>query len=335
VRFGTNKLDHVGSRGTPVFSPDAQTIALFADTRTKGAPADFDNSIRLIDIMTQKVLLSHKVKDGLMPTCLDFNPAGTLFAYSRMWDYAKGDPVDDANMVYIVKTATGKIIHRLVGHKSEVMALAFSPDGKRLATGDDDTKIALWVVTTGKRLQTVSGGDDLRLCTLKFSPDGKRLAVGGDHCDNTIWNLETGKVGETFGEAACLTLGITYSTDGKRLATANQSNLVILSDAVTGKILTRLMHTELIGDVAFDPAHGWIAAGGGVHYGQVIIWSADGSEKLKRFRGHEETVMSLAFWPDGKRLSSAGPTDVIVWDMQAETRPPAEGLPSKPQGADN
>ncbi len=324
------KLEHVGPRATPVFARDGRAIALYASSTALEAPASFDDTIRIHDLKTKAILHRIRLPKGTHPSCFAFDPTGTLVAYSLLFDYSKEEdpgPENAAVVVYDLKSQ--KPIWRLLGHPTEVQALAFSHDGKTLASGDEDTRFILWDLATGQKRKTFQDeAGEIQLCLFRFSPDDRYLAVGGDHCESTLWDLSTGKPVKTFGEPACLTFGITYSPDGKRLISSNQSNLVIICDAQTGKKLGQMMHTSAIGDVSFSPDGHHLAAGGGTHYGQVVIWSGNGQEKRSRHRGHTETVLGVQFWPDSQHVASASFNEVIVWNLAEAQKPqPNRGAP--------
>ena len=307
--FAMGDLEHTGPRFTPAISPDGNVLAALASTQAHKPPADFDDTIRFFDLMSRQKIHTLALPKARSPSGLRFGPNGRYVAYSLLFDYSSDEPDPNDGVVYVYDLKNGKKVHQLRGHESEVMAIAFSPDGRLLATGDDNSQIRIWDLTTGRTVRTLQPDDEIRFCALAFSPDGQNLAVGGDHSDNTLWDLKTGKNLRTFGEPACLTLGLSFSPDGRRLAASNQSNLVIVTDPDTGRPQNRLMHTGI------SPDGRLLGAGGGTHYGQVVLWSADGGEKRKRFRGHTDTVLAVRFWPDGRHLSSASQQELIVWDL--------------------
>ncbi|MDX1564057.1 MAG: WD40 repeat domain-containing protein [Phycisphaeraceae bacterium] len=314
--FAMGHLEHTGPRFTPAISPDGKVLAALASTQSHEPPADFDDTIRFFDLLSRKRIHTLSLPKARSPSCLRFGSDGRRVAYSLMLDFSSDEPDPSDGDVFVYDLKAGKKVHQLKGHDSEVMAIDFSPDGRLLATGDEEAKIRIWDLATGRNVQTLQPNEEIRLCALAFSPDGRQLAVGGDHSDNSLWDVKTGKNLGTFGEPACLTLGLSFSPDGQLLAASNQSNLVIVTDPNTRKPKSRLMHTGIVGDVAYSPSGRLLAAGGGTHYGQVVLWSADGAEKRKRFRGHTDTVLAVRFWPDGRRLSSASQGELIVWDLQ-------------------
>ena len=103
-----------------------------------------------------------------------------------------------------------------------VSAVAFSPDGKTLASGSLDSDIKLWDVATGKERATLKGHTET-VRSLAFSPDGKTLASGGYDNSIKLWDLATGKVQATLKGFTEGVNAVAYSPDGKALAAASDS----------------------------------------------------------------------------------------------------------------
>jgi len=88
--------------------------------------------------------------------------------------------------VTIFDVPSGRLLHTLSGHDDRVRSVAFSPDGRLLASGSDDNKVKIWEVASGRLLHTLSGhGDWVR--SVAFSPDGRLLASGSDDGTVKIW----------------------------------------------------------------------------------------------------------------------------------------------------
>jgi len=88
-----------------------------------------------------------------------------------------------------------KLRDTLKGHTSHVGSVAFSPDGRTLASGSEDNTIKLWNVATGKNTATLKGHTDI-VWSVSFSPDGKTLASGSSNNTVKLWDVKTGKDGD-------------------------------------------------------------------------------------------------------------------------------------------
>ena len=203
-----------------------------------------------------------------------------------------------------VDLSTGKIAAvvygplTLKGHSAEISSVAFSPDGKRLASGNYDETIKLWDTTTGKELLTLK----VLAVSVAFSPDGKHLASGGTG-PITLWDTATGKRLRTLKGHPNWVQSIAFSPDGKRLVSGSWDKTIKLWDTVTGKeLLTLKGHSGGVLSVAFSPGGKRLASGS---WDKTIkLWDTVIGKELLTLKGHSKMVLSVAFSPDGKRLAS-------------------------------
>src|SRR5439155_11618849 len=123
----------------------------------------------------------------------------------------------------------GKVVHDV----------AFSPDGKRLATAAGDNTVRIWNTATGEERLALEG-HTWQVWGVDFSPDGKRLASAGgrrddpDPADVKIWDATTGSELFTLRGHTRTVRKVAFSPDGKRLASASHDHTVKLWDVVTG-----------------------------------------------------------------------------------------------------
>jgi hypothetical protein len=187
----------------------------------------------------------------------------------------------------------------LQGHAAPVLAAAFRPDGKVLATAGTDKTVRIWDPATGKQVRLVTGHPDwIRAVT--FSPDGKLLVTGCDDGMIRVWDAATGKQLRHLGHDGWIT-GVAFSPDGSLLASAGRGT--VIWDFLGVKQLSTLegQGTAARG-MAFSPNGTEIASA--VPGGAVGLWLTGGKE-LRRISGHAKRVRDVAFSPDGSLLASA------------------------------
>jgi WD40 repeat protein len=244
------------------------------------------------------------------------------------------------------------------GHTRTVTSVAYSPDGRRIASASSDGTVKVWEAATGQEALTFRGHTG-GVTGVAYSPDGRRLASAG--IDNTVkvWDAATGQEALTLRGHRSGVTGVAYSPDGRRLATASIDETVKVWEAATGQeVLTLRGHWGAVNGVAYSPdgrrlasasndrtVKVWEAATGqgaftlhghtgpvtGVVYspdgrrlasassdGTVKVWEAATGQEALTFRGHTGWVRGVAYSPDGRRLASAG-IDRTVKVWDAET----------------
>ncbi len=144
--------------------------------------------IRLWDAATGKRLATWAGAHKFGVVCVAFSPDGKTLAsggVDRSGKTGKGKPDGD---IKLWEVATGKNIATWPGHHRSVFAVAFSPDGKTLASGSQDTTVRLWDLRTGKNTATFQGHTDFVRC-VAFSPDGRMLASGSHDKTIKLWEV--------------------------------------------------------------------------------------------------------------------------------------------------
>jgi WD40 repeat protein len=220
-------------------------------------------------------------------------------------------PVRAAEEALIQALLSTQVRTTLRGHSDYVGDVAFSPDGKRLATSSGDHTAKVWDTESGKELLTLRGHSET-VSGVAFSPDGKRLATSSFDQTARIWDVGTGKEVLTLRGHWSLVYGVAYSPDGKHLATASLDTAKVW-DAESGKELLTLRGSA--NSVAFSPDGKRLATASDDHTAKV--WDAETGKELLTLRGSSRPVEVVAFSPDGKRLATTNEDDTAkVWDAK-------------------
>jgi len=221
----------------------------------------------------------------------------------------------------------------LRGHAGAVNDVAFSPDGRRLATASLDGTAKVWDAATGGELFTLEPGkvdaaSAGQLYSVAFSPDGAQLAAAGEAGAVTLWEAATGMAGFSLpaeGEPSPV-YSVAFSPEGKRLAAASGDGTVRVWDLGTHRASLKLfiqlslppdMLTLInVHDVAFSPDGTRLVTVG--HDNTAEIWDAMTGQELLTLDGHKDVVLALAYSPDGSRLATASyDTTTKVWDAKS------------------
>jgi WD40 repeat protein/serine/threonine protein kinase len=205
----------------------------------------------------------------------------------------------------------------LRGHEDWVYQVAFSPDGKTLATASKDRTVRLWDVETRKSLAVLRGHRD-EVNAVAFSPCGSFLATGSDDETVRVWDLNGGGDPRTLAGSGKPVHRVAFSPDGKTLlgaafAPASSERTTLLWDVASGQPRGRL---DGCFGLAFSPDNVALAATR-ADFAVVLLDLADGHERLA-FRGHQGHVRTARFSPDGRLLVTASrDATVRVWHVES------------------
>jgi eukaryotic-like serine/threonine-protein kinase len=196
----------------------------------------------------------------------------------------------------------GGAARALEGHEHGVNALAFSRDGKLLATGDQGGILKIWDVAAGReRASWKAHAKAVRGAA--FSPDGRRLATGGwDHLV-ALWDVATGGQLAAFEGHSGGVWGVAFSPDGRRVASAGSDKTARLWDVEARRSLRVLRgHGEVVVAAAFSPDGRLLATGSWDRTAR--LWEVESGRELVSLKGHVDSVWAVAFSPDGRRLAT-------------------------------
>jgi WD40 repeat protein len=222
----------------------------------------------------------------------------------------------------------------LAGDRGLVQALAFSRDGKVLASGHGLLDLKLWDVSKTKELATLPGHKG-RIDVLTFSPDGRLLASGDALKVVRVWDVRERKFLDALAPHRSGVSGIGFFAEGRGLAVASSSyggaGEMKLWDLTTGRTEgARELPQDTCRAIAYSPDGQSMASTGGLN-GTVVLYRVPLGAPFGRLTGHTGTTDAVAFSPDGTKLATGGFSGIKLWDVATKTElasfPRGEELP--------
>ncbi|MFH1956910.1 MAG: protein kinase [bacterium] len=208
---------------------------------------------------------------------------------------------------YGITANEGSLTRTLKGHTGWVLSVAFSPDGKYLASGSGDGTIKLWRVSDGKLIRTFKGHAN-KVVSVSFSPDGKLIASGSWDCTIKIWHVSKGSLIRTLKGHTGYVNSVSFSPDGKYLASGSEDKTIKIWRTSDGSLIRTVKgHISPVNSVSFSPDGKYFASGS--EDKTIKIWSAFDGFLIGTLIGHTDYVRSLSFSPDGKYIASG--SDVL------------------------
>jgi WD40 repeat protein/DNA-binding SARP family transcriptional activator len=235
---------------------------------------------------------------------LAVSPDGRRFVTSG------SDPGDSTATVWDAKS--GKELLVLTGLDAGGPAVAYSPDGRLIATTHNDGTVRLWDAVTGKGLHVLRGHKG-PVWHPAFSRDGRWLATAGEDRTVRVWDVAARAAKMTLTGHTDAAVSTAFSPDSSRLASASWDRTARIWDLTAGGIaVTITRHEWDVHDVAFSPDGTQIATA--AVDGLVRFWNASSGVQLRTFAGRVP-LDAVDYSPDGTRIAAGG-TDGIarVWD---------------------
>jgi WD40 repeat protein len=202
--------------------------------------------------------------------------------------------------------------------------LAFSPDGRRIATAgylDADAAARVWNVESGEQELVLSGHAQaigFQFSTVSFSPDGAQILTAGADGTARLWSAHDGsELAVLKGQGATVSDAV-FSPDGNRVVTASQDGTIQLWSA-DGSIIAAIEgHSEAVVRVAFSPDGALIATAS--HDRTARLWDGHTGEPIANLVGHAEWVLDVGFSVDGRHLATASRDSTArLWRTRTDT----------------
>jgi WD40 repeat protein len=198
-----------------------------------------------------------------------------------------------------------------------ITAIAFNQHGNTLATVCTDKQLRLWNIFTGQCYQVFSVKHTCHITALAFSPDGNIIATGSSSADCTVklWNIHNGRYLQTCSGHSSGVKCITFSPDGKLLASCSRDKTIRFWNVPDGKCVQVLYaHGDEVSHINFNSDGSKLASCSSDQ--TVKLWDVKQGRVFKTIKGYENEVRALVFSPDSEMLVSGhGDSKIRLWDI--------------------
>ncbi len=293
---------HLHSVIKVVFSPDGSRLA----------SASFDSILKVWDVATGRELLSlhEDLSDEFQVIWLTFSPDGSKIASSGTENLERG-------WASIWDAKSGQKIMTLPGQGPIVRSVAFSPDGTRIITSNDDRTAILWDSSSGEKLLTLYGHTDL-VTNAEFSPDGKRIVTVSIDRQIKVWDAVTGQELITLAGHNDGLWTVSFTPDSQHIVTTSSDKTAKVWNISPSRELITLTNGPRIlqpngAKLVYSPDGTRLATANSDLTPKV--WDVAIGKLLFELVGHDDFVTNIAYSTDGTRIATASADGTAkVWD---------------------
>ncbi len=271
-----------------------------------------DHSLRVWSLDYEDCELSFTGHEGRICS-VQFSPDGKNLA-SASWD----------KTARLWKVSEESSAMTLWGHESDVLCAAYSPDGRRVLSGGEDGTFCLFNASSGELIKS-RAAHVAPISAVAFMPNGAGfITASWDHTIK-LWNAKTLENVMKFEGHEDDVLDAVFTMDGRGLVSAGYDNSCRLWDVRSGKCLRTLTeHNYPVLACDASPDGGYVLTGSCSERegfdcvkGEMRLWSIRTGDCLRRFVGHKDNVLTVAFSPDGRKVVSGSLESVMIWSVQS------------------
>jgi WD40 repeat protein/serine/threonine protein kinase len=220
---------------------------------------------------------------------------------------------------YYLKRLCRTSLLTLRGHTGPLRSVAYSPDGKRLATASNDRTVRIWNAQTGKVLLTLSGHHD-NVTQVAFSPDGRVLASASDDRTVRLWDANTGSPLNAFNKHPGVVTAVAFSRDGKQLTTVSgtwrdrgREEVKVWDLGSSKELYSRWGVGRCVG-LSTDGQR--LATVNWVGKNELQIWDVEAGAVIQTLPWHVGSDARAVFSPSGRWLAFSSASQMLVWDSR-------------------